>query len=564
MIARGLEVGERAEAYLRLPAGPQNLLGYRELRVWMRGRGPGWEEGDLQAFIKVGSDDRNFYLYRAPAHTTTWEPEFVIDLEVWRRLRAELESRWLSGAPASGAAECGSLDPNAFVACDGPYLVHLADPGINPPNLAAVQEVSAGIYRVAGTVTVPEAELWVDDIRLTSPVSQMGTAMAMDARLVASDVGGVSASFVRQNGQFRQINQDPTYRTTGTFQLNTNWRLDRFLPTSLGLSVPITVSYTRSNVTPELLTGTDLRGDALAGLREPRSWSANYNLAIRRTVRGRSWLTRGFLDPLSLATTLTQGHSRTELSEANDNAYSMLLGYNLQLQRRGPRLPFRGVVKGLPSWIRESEGGKALANATFSLVPTNFRASSGLSRDQADNSLFAVPVARSDDSLIRPTLSLTHLWRNSGGLTWQPLGMLSLERRPYQHPGPPGLPGFDVPRSPRVRAPPVPHGSAGGSGTGSGADHRPRPDSATDAHGSGHASRPPATSSSPAPSPAGCRCRRMVIAGRSSCLKPSTTDAGERSVSRWTSRGRCGNSGATAAGWERRWRGSVPWTSAAS
>ena len=49
----------------------------------MRGRGDGWEEGDFQAFIKLGSDDRNFYLYRAPARSTTWEPEFTIDLEVW-------------------------------------------------------------------------------------------------------------------------------------------------------------------------------------------------------------------------------------------------------------------------------------------------------------------------------------------------------------------------------------------------------------------------------------------------------------------------------------------------
>ena len=102
LIARGLDVGERAEAYLRLPTGPQNVLRYRELRVWMRGRGEGWEQGDFEAFIKLGSDDRNFYLYRAPARTTTWEPEFNIDLEVWRRLRAEIESRWLSGAPAFG------------------------------------------------------------------------------------------------------------------------------------------------------------------------------------------------------------------------------------------------------------------------------------------------------------------------------------------------------------------------------------------------------------------------------------------------------------------------------
>jgi hypothetical protein len=392
----------------------------------MRGSGEGWEQGDLQAFIKLGSDDRNFYLYRAPARSTTWEPEFDIDLEVWRRLRADIETRWLSGAPASGGPECGSLDPTAYVACDGPYLVHVADPGINPPNLAAVQEVSAGIYRVGGTVALPEAELWVDDIRLASPVSEMGTAMAMDARLIASDVGNVNVSFVRQDGQFHQINRDPSYRTTGTLQLNTNWRLDRFLPAGLGLSVPLSVSYTRSDVTPELLTGTDLRGDALPGLRKPHSWTGNYTLAIRRSQRGRSWLVRGLVDPLSLVGTLTQGRSRTELSDANSDAHALTLGYNLQMERRGPRLPFGGLVKGLPKWIRESEGGKALSNATFSLVPSNIRLTSGLTKNQADYSLFAVPVARSDDASITPTISLTHLWRNSSGLTWQPLGMLSL------------------------------------------------------------------------------------------------------------------------------------------
>jgi hypothetical protein len=424
LIARGLEVGQRAEAYLRLPAGPQNVLGYRGLRVWMRGRGDGWEQGDLQAFIKLGSDDRNFYMYRAPARSTTWEPEFAIELEVWRRLRADLESRWLRGDSASGAAACGSLDVTAYVACEGPYLVHLADPGINPPNLAAVQEVSAGMYRVAGAA--PEAELWVDDIRLSSPVSAVGTAMAIDARLIASDVGAVSASFVREDGQFHQINRDPSYRTTGTFQLATNWRLDRFLPTGLGLSVPLTVSYSRTEVDPELLAGTDLRGDALQGLRKPHSWTGNYNLAIRRSERGRNWLVRGLVDPLSVVGTLTQGRSRTDLSDANSDAYSVLVGYNLQMQRRGPRLPFGGVIKGLPSWIRESEFGKALSAASLSLVPSNVRLGSGLTRNRADYSLFAVPVARSDDALITPTLSLTHLWRNSGGLTWQPLGMLAL------------------------------------------------------------------------------------------------------------------------------------------
>ena len=176
IIGRDLRLGERAEAYLRFPAGAQNLLTYRTLRVWMRGRGPGWEEGDLQAFIKLGSDNNNFYLYRAPAKSTSWEPEFVVDLETLRQLRADVENRWLSGQPPSGAAECGTQDTGAYVACERSVPRARGRPGVNPPNLAAVQEVSAGIYRVAQNVTTPGVGALGGRYPARQPVSQTGTA----------------------------------------------------------------------------------------------------------------------------------------------------------------------------------------------------------------------------------------------------------------------------------------------------------------------------------------------------------------------------------------------------
>ena len=426
IMADDLRSGERAEAYLRFPAGPQNLLTYRTLRVWFRGRGPGWEEGDLQAFLKLGSDDNNFYLYRSAARSTTWEPEAVIDLETWRRLRAIVENRWLTGEPPSGAAECGTPDPNAFVACEGGYLVHLADPGINPPNLAAVQEISTGIYRVAAAVTDPTVELWVDDIRLSEPVSQTGAATSVDARLTASDVGNVRLAYTRQSGQFRQISENPSYRGTDALQVAGDLRLERFLPTSFGLAVPLTVSYSRLGVNPELLTGSDLRGDALPGLRKPSSWSTSYALAVRRSRQGTNWLTRGLLDPLALNASYSVGRAQTELSEARSNTYALALSYQLLMRRRGFRLPLGGVVRALPEFLREGEAGKSLERATVSLVPSRVRFASGLNRDEANSTAFRFPVARGDDRLLRPTLALTHLWRNSGGLTWQPLGMLVL------------------------------------------------------------------------------------------------------------------------------------------
>ena len=426
LIGRDLRLGERAEAYLRFPAGAQNLLTYRTLRVWMRGRGPGWNEGDLQAYIKFGSDNNNFYLYRAPARSDTWEPEFTVDLETLRRLRADVENRWLSGQPPSGAAECGTQDTGAYVACDGPYLVHVADPGINPPNLAAVQEIGAGIFRVGQTVTTDESELWVDDIRLTDPVSQTGIATSVDARLTASDVGAVSVAYVRQNGQFRQINQDPSYLGTNVLQAAGNVRLDRFLPTGLGLAMPLTVSYARTGINPELLTGTDIRGEALSGLRKPDNRSTTVSLSIRREQPGKSWITKGVLDPLSATASITDGHALTELSDVQSSNYNVNLSYQLTSRRKGFRLPLGGLVKVLPKFIREGELGKSLARADLSLAPTRVRFGSGLSRDEANSTAFRFPVERSDDNTLLPTLALTHLWRNTAGLTWQPLGMLNL------------------------------------------------------------------------------------------------------------------------------------------
>ena len=51
-------------------------------------------------------------------------------------------------------------------------MVQVADPGVNPQNLAAAQEMSAGIYRLANTETLTNVELWVDDIRLDAPLSR--------------------------------------------------------------------------------------------------------------------------------------------------------------------------------------------------------------------------------------------------------------------------------------------------------------------------------------------------------------------------------------------------------
>ncbi|HVX88062.1 MAG TPA: hypothetical protein VG940_03980, partial [Gemmatimonadales bacterium] len=427
IIGRDLQPGERAEGYFRFIAGAQNLLKYRTLKLWVRGRGPGWNDGRLQAVFKAASDDRNFYAYRTNAYDDTWEPEVVVDLETWRRLRAEIENRWLQGEAPSGAAACGLGDSTAYVACQGGYVVQVADPGINPPNLAAVQEIDAAVYYAGAGAPLPEAELWVDDVRLVDPVNTVGTATALSARLAAADVADLSVGFVRQDGNFQQIGQDPTFRTTATAVVSTTVRIDRFLPRSLGVTIPTSMSYTRSATDPILVTGTDLRAADLPGLRKPTASQWTWGMSVRRTQRGRTWLTRGLVDPLGLNGSYSTGGSTTELSSADNSSYALGVNYALLLARRGPRLPFDGLVHGLPAWLRESPVGEGLTGSILSLTPTSVRFTSGLSRSEATFTSYRVAVERPDDSLRTPTLNLTHVWRNSAGITLQPLGMLTLD-----------------------------------------------------------------------------------------------------------------------------------------
>jgi hypothetical protein len=408
LLARGLGLGQRAEAYLRFTTeGDKNFLKYRTLRVWARGRGVGWEDGDLEFFIKAGKDQDNFYMYHAAARTTSWEPEVVVQLERWLALRARIEQAWLAGDSARVYPGCpdSTLVPNdgAFVMCDGPYIAHVRDPGTAPPNLARVQEIAAGMWRIQTGVLIDQAELWVDDIRLGDVVRETGAAGAIDVAVAAADVADLALSLSRRDGQFRQLTDDPSYVTDNSANVSGTVRLDRFLPDRWGLSVPITFQRTLTGSEPFYLSGTDLRGDALQGLRTPRTSSASYTFSARRVRQARAALARWILDPLSLFGSYTSGDARTSLSRANGSSYALNLDYTMA--------PTPTVTR--------------VAGVALRLTPSRIHFRSGVVGTDAQRFTFVVPVAQAGDTA-PPAISQTRAWQNSGGVQLTPVTGMQL------------------------------------------------------------------------------------------------------------------------------------------
>ena len=118
-------------------------------------------------------------------------------------------------------------DPAAHFACHGLYVVQGREPAVPPPNLNRVSEMAVGILRVREGVYIDQAELWVDDIRLSQVVKTAGYAGAVSLHVVAADVADLTLDLSRRDAQFRQLGEDPSYVNSNVLSFAGTVRLER-------------------------------------------------------------------------------------------------------------------------------------------------------------------------------------------------------------------------------------------------------------------------------------------------------------------------------------------------
>lgn len=413
----------RAEAFLRFPEGDRNVMTYRELRVWARGRGRGWgPTGDLQFFVKLGRDANNFYAYRTPVLSASgraaWEPEVRVSFERFYALRARLEAAYLEGntewlgctAADSALIGASGLPPSAtaarHAACDGGYVVYTVDPVVTPPNLASVQELAAGILRVdslSGTdppMAGDTLELWVNDIRLAGAEQRPGYAGALGATFTAGDAGSIRVSASRRDPWFRQLAERPSFLATDHLEIAATWQLDRLLPWETGLTLPLTVTYEMARSDPEFLARSDLRGDAIDDLRAPRSGTTTVMFSARRTTPSGAGLLAPVIDNLGVTATWNGTGARTAYHSGRTSGFDVGFDYFL------------------------NDATDARSGITDGMAPSLIRVLSSLTRSSAFHDAFVRPTLEGPDES-RRTNALERLWRSSSSVEFQPVAGLT-------------------------------------------------------------------------------------------------------------------------------------------
>ncbi len=290
--------------------------------------------------MKLGEDARNFYLFQSrlpvvPSGTSgvdlrdAWLPELQVDFERFIGLRTAAEEIMLrqGGLPQDSVLVLWDVD--VFENGDSSYAVVISQRS-RAPNLAAVRQLSLGVYN-AGATPGQAGEVWVDDLRLGTPIDNTGVVGRVNLDVRASDLLSLNLSYGGENPYFRQLAQEPSFRSSRSFQVAGNLQFGKLLPDGWGVVLPVTLNYTSSSSNPQLLPSTDIQVERLPGLRTPDSRGLRVGVGLSKRPQARTPGVGFLVDRSSLRFSYDRRTSQTSRSTSLAQTYSLAYNYSSEL-----------------------------------------------------------------------------------------------------------------------------------------------------------------------------------------------------------------------------------------
>lgn len=379
----GLAPGTRAEVYTRYPQRPQNFLDYGEARFWVVPVSGDWSpDRDVRFFVKIGTDPENFYLYRTPLRTppaggigpADWLPEVVVDFERLFDLRRIAEEELIARPRGPGDPPITVFSP------DSSYAVVLRNRG-RAPDLANVREISFGVWN-QGTTDF-DGTLWINELRLGRGVRELGVAGTLQATLVAGDLMESRLSVSSRGANFRQLRESRSNQTDRTLSFVSNLRLERLVPSSWGIELPVSVSHTERRQDPTFLFNSDVRADRLRNLREPGSGQTRVNVGFRKVTTSPTLFGRALLDGMEASLGAYRSDAATVTSSVDSYGFDARIGW---AKRIAPREfdPVPGALEPIVRALLPAGMEEAVLSARVRWAPERLEIGTAYSRRDSD------------------------------------------------------------------------------------------------------------------------------------------------------------------------------------
>ena len=430
----GLAADERAEIYYRYAQQPRSFLNYRSMHVWALPKSGNFgPSGNQKLLIKVGTDERNYYLYQAKltppigdraANTADWQPEVVIDFQQWFSLKAKAELGLLKGTltpPAPG-------EPYVVYSADSTYAMVFEDRA-RAPNLAAVRELSFAVYN--GSSHNDNGEVWLDDIRLGDTFRDGGIAGNVSINLQGGDFLSSNITVAHQGAMFRQLSQEANYLGTGDLSLNTTAQLGQLLPASWGLEMPISISHSRSSQDPTLLEASDVQAAELPGLRISGASTTRIAVSMRKRTPSSNPIVSALLDGTSLRLGYNTGTASAITTRNVASGLDGALNYSREVKLRDVDIIPRFIETALralaPAGIENSGFFKRLTTSRLRYTPTRLIFSTSYFGQEQRSYQYNTILQTDSDAFVVPFESPRRTLDSDAGFTLQPFSSLTAD-----------------------------------------------------------------------------------------------------------------------------------------
>ncbi len=361
---------------------------------------PGWDErnhldinmADLANF-KLALEDSVFIIHHLLEDSLGNDISYT-DTTLWIEL--ETDDKYATR----------EMDDGSFIAVKG------------KPSLSRVKILKTGFRNLSDQPMT--GEIWLDELRLSDVEKNKATAYRASMSMKFADVATLNMDIERRDADFHDVQkQFGGGDNSVSANLSGKLSLNKFMPDSWGLSLPISASYRTSEKKPKYITGSDIRIDELdPSLQDTvetmttRSEAVSWNASLSKKVKSEHWLPKYTIDNMSMKVGATNNTSSdaqksAQKSEKIDGSFDYKL--NLGNEFKVAPLAFMEKIPLVGEKLAETEIGYLPSNVGFN----------GSMVESKSSSVFRNPNATPK----KPTHQFTMSRRFN--MDWNPLSTVS-------------------------------------------------------------------------------------------------------------------------------------------
>ncbi|MFQ5864419.1 MAG: cell surface protein SprA [bacterium] len=356
--ANNLESGFTGIAQKSLFQG-ENYIHYDRIKMFVHGDTNstliGDDVTDIEFFFRFGADKNNYYEYRGKVFMG-WNEKNHMDvlLQDFTTIKDRVEPDSTTGVYTYQFPE----DTTKSISVRG------------SPSLTNVKTLILGISNLNPSGQMFRGEVWFNELRLSDVQRDKGMAMRFKADMKIADFASINGEIERSDADFHNVaTRFGTGNNRLSGSLNANINLDKLLPQSWGVSMPLSLNFRQSNSTPKYFPGQDrevtddVKGAELDSIRT-LSRQKGFNISFRRMAKSNNFFIKHTIDKISFNIGRSENHSENPTIRFSDTRnWSGNIDYGIDFGRNNYFSPL--------GWLPNLPLIKKLKDTKFYYTPQN-------------------------------------------------------------------------------------------------------------------------------------------------------------------------------------------------